>query len=67
MGDKIKTAIEIAMGKAALLDDLSPEEKEALLNKKKLEPIMVEFYRMKIGPDKLWKKLKGENASLLSD
>ena len=43
MGDKIKTAIEIAMEKAALLDDLSPEEKEALLNKKKLEPVMVEF------------------------
>jgi len=67
MGDKIKTAIEIAMEKAALLDDLSLEEKETLLNKKKLEPIMVEFYRMKIGPDELWKKLKGENASLLSD
>jgi len=65
MGDKIKTAIEIAMEKAALLDDLSPEEKEVLLNRKKLEPVMIKFYRMEIGPDELWKKLKGENASLL--
>jgi hypothetical protein len=65
MGDKIKTAIEIAMEKAALLDDLSPEEKEALIDKKKLEPTMVKFYRMEIGPDELWKKLKGENAALL--
>lgn len=34
MGDKIRTAIEIAMEKAAMLDDLSPDEKEALENKK---------------------------------
>ena len=67
MGDKIKTAIEIAMEKAALLDELSPEEKEALQNKKKLEPIMVDFYRMKIGPDELWKKFKNDNASMLSE
>lgn len=66
MGDKIKTAIEIAMEKAALLDELSPEEKEALQNKKKLEPIMIDFYRMKIGPDELWKKFKNENVPLLS-
>jgi hypothetical protein len=65
MGDKIKTAIEIAMEKAALLDDLSTEEKEALIDKKKLDPIMVKFYRMEINPDDLWKKLKGENTSLL--
>lgn len=34
MGDKIRTAVEIAMEKAAMLDDLSPGEKEALENKK---------------------------------
>ena len=67
MGDKIKTAIEIAMEKAAMLDDLSPEEKEALENKKKLEPLMAGFYREKIKPEELWRKLKGEKPSLLKE
>lgn len=65
MNDKIKTAIEIAMEKAAMLEDLSEEEKESIENKKKLNPIMVSFYRNEIGPDKLWEKLKNEKPSLL--
>jgi hypothetical protein len=67
MGDKIRTAIEIAMEKAAMLDDLSPEEKEALENKKKLEPLMAGFYGGKIKPEELWKKLKGEKPSLFKE
>ena len=30
MGDKIKTAIEIALEKAAMLEDLSEQEKEEI-------------------------------------
>jgi hypothetical protein len=65
MNDKIKTAIEIAMERAAMLEDLSEEEKESIENKKKLNPIMTGFYRNEIGPEKLWTKLKNERASLL--
>ena len=67
MGDKIRTALEIAMEKAALLDDLSPDEKETLENKKKLGPLMIGFYGEKIKPEELWKNLKGEKSSLLKE
>ena len=62
MGEKIKTAIEIAMEKAALLDELSDEEKEEIENKKKIEPIMANFYKLKLQPDDLWKQLKNEKS-----
>jgi hypothetical protein len=65
MEGKIKTAIEIAMEKAALLEDLSLEEKEEIENKKKLEPIMAGFYKTAFKPEDLWNKLKNGNPSLL--
>jgi len=65
MGEKIKTAIEIAMEKAALLDDLSDEEKEEIENRKKLEPVMSGFYKNMLKPEDLWNKLKEEKQSLL--
>jgi len=65
MEEKIKTAIEIAMEKAALLDDLSDEEKEEIENRKKLGPVMSEFYKNISKPEDLWNKLKGEKQSLL--
>lgn len=66
MDDKIKSAIELAMEKAEMLEDLSEEEKKSIKNKKKLEPIMLSFYRKKLQPDKLWDKFKGEDESLLN-
>jgi len=65
MNDKIKTAMEIAMEKAAMLEDLSEEEKERIENEKKLSPIMAGFYKNEIGPEKIWEKLKNEKLSLL--
>ena len=67
MGDRIKTAIEIAMEKAASLEDLSPEEKEVMKSRKKLEPLMKEFYNGEISPDEFWQKLKGNNTVMLSE
>ncbi len=61
--NKIKTAIEIALEKAGMLDELTDEEKENIKNKKKLDPIMINFYRSKLQPEQLWAKLKGENES----
>ena len=66
MGEKIKTAIEIAMEKASKLEDLSDTEKEAIENKKKLEPLMSGFYKTLLKPEDLWVKLKGEKQSLLN-
>jgi hypothetical protein len=66
MDDKIKSAIEIAMEKAEMLEDLSEEEKKSIKNKNKLEPIMLSFYRKKLQPDKLWDKFKDEDESLLN-
>lgn len=65
MDDKIKSAIEIAMEKAEMLEDLSEEEKKNINSRKKLDPIMLNFYRKKLQPDKLWEKFKGEDESLI--
>ena len=65
MGDKIKTAIEIALEKAAMLEDLSEQEKEEIANKKELDPLMAGFYRGNSDAEKLWSKLKGKPASML--
>jgi hypothetical protein len=64
MGDRIRTALEIAMEKASMIEDLSPEEKESLENRKKMEPVMVNFYGGKIKPEELWNKIIGEKQSL---
>jgi len=65
MGDTIKTALEIALEKAAMLDDLTEAEKEEIANKKKLEPVIAGFYKGKSGPEQLWQELKDSKASLL--
>ncbi len=65
MGDTIKTALEIAMEKAAMLDDLTDTEKEAIANKKKLEPAMANFYKGKSDPEQLWQELKEGSPALL--
>ncbi len=67
MEEKIKTAIEIAMEKASMVGELTPEEKEKIENAKKLKPLMAKFYKGKISADGLWKSLKGSNLSLLKE
>jgi len=53
------------MEKAALLEDLSYEEKQEIKNRKKLEPLMAGFYKANLKPEDLWSRLKDENLSLL--
>lgn len=65
MGDMIKTALQIALEKTAMLDDLTDSEKEEIANKKKLEPAMAGFYKGKSGPEELWQELKDGGPSLL--
>ncbi len=66
MGDKIKTAIEIALEKAAMLDELSEQEKEEIAIKKELGPLMADFYRGNLDAEKLWARLKDRPVSLLN-
>jgi hypothetical protein len=65
MGDTIKTALEIALEKAAMLDELTDKEKEEIANKKKLEPAMAGFYKGKSDPEQLWQELKDGSPALL--
>jgi hypothetical protein len=65
MGDKIKTAVEIALEKAAMLDELSEQEKEEIANKKEMGPLMADFYKGNLDSETLWARLKDRPISLL--
>ena len=64
MGEKIRTAIEIAMEKAEKLS-LSEEEKERIEIKKKIDPILARFFREELDPDGLWEELRQEKKPVL--
>jgi len=64
MGDKIRTAIEIAMEKAEKLS-LTKKEKESLELKKKIDPILARFFKEELDPENLWKELKEEKKAVL--
>jgi hypothetical protein len=65
MGDKIRTAIEIAMEKAEKLSSLSKKEKEQIAINKKIEPILARFFKGDLDPESLWKELKEEKKPIL--
>jgi len=65
MGEKIRTAIEIAMEKAEKLSALSKKEKEQIEINKKIEPILAEFFKGELDPESLWSKLKDEKKQVL--
>lgn len=64
MGDKIRTAIEIAMEKAEKLS-LTKKEKESFELKKKIDPILSRFFKGELDPENLWKELKEEKKPVL--
>ena len=65
MGEKIRTAIEIAMEKAEKLTALSKKEKEQISINKKIEPILARFFKGDLDPESLWKELKEEKKPVL--
>lgn len=65
MGDKIRTAIEIAMEKAEKLSGLSEEEKDEIKINKKIGPILSKFFKGSLDAEGLWKKLKDEKKPAL--
>jgi len=63
MGDKIRTAIEIAMEKVEKLS-LSKREKEQIEINKKIEPMLARFFKRELDPESLWKELKEEEKKV---
>lgn len=66
MGDKIRTAVEIAMEKAEKLY-LTKKEKEQIEIKRKIDPILAKFFKRELSPKNLWKKLKDERKPVLKE
>jgi len=63
--ERIRSAIEIAMEKTAGLGGLSAEEKERLRDEEWLREVLADYYRERIGPEELWRRLKEKNRERL--
>jgi len=55
----------IARERLARIGELTPEEKEKMLDSEKVNSILSEFYQGQIDPESLWKKLKEEGKPSL--
>lgn len=65
--EKVKTAFEKAMEKAAGIGELTPKEKEQLKEQEMLRILLSEFYKGNLDRDALWQKMKGTSLSLLKE
>jgi len=66
--EEMKTALEIAMEKAAEIGGLTSEEKEKMKGREKLTSVLAEFNKGEIDATELWKVLKKEgNRHLLEE
>jgi O-phosphoseryl-tRNA(Cys) synthetase len=63
--EEIKSALEIAMEKAAEIGGLTAEEKERMKDQEKLNSVLAEFNKGEIDATELWKVLKGEGKPYL--
>jgi len=64
---KIKSALEIAMEKASKISKLTPEEKEKLKAEEKIKSLLTKFYKGRLTPKDLYKKLKGSKPFALKE
>jgi hypothetical protein len=62
---KVKSALEIALGKADKLGALSIEEKEKIIDEEKVRAILKDFYQGDLDANSLWLRLKESKPSLL--
>lgn len=65
--EKVKSAFEKAMEKAAEIGELTPEEKERIKDQEKLKSLLAEFYKCQLDRDGLWQKLKGSKPAFLKE
>jgi hypothetical protein len=63
--EEIKSALEIAMEKAAEIGGLTAEEKEKMKDQEKLTSVLAEFNKGEIDATELWKVLKEEGKPYL--
>ncbi len=63
--EEIKSALEIAMEKAAEIGGLTAEEKERMRDQEKLNSVLAEFNKGEIDATELWKVLRGEGKPYL--
>jgi hypothetical protein len=55
----------IARERLAKIGELTPEEKERMLDSEKVDSLLSEFYQGQIDPESLWKRLKEEGKPSL--
>jgi hypothetical protein len=68
MGNWEKDLPPIARERLARISELTPEEKQKMLDSEKVNSLLSEFYQGQIDPESLWKRLREEGkASLLRE
>lgn len=65
--DKVKSAFEKAMERAAAMGEMTAQEKEHLQEQEKIKTILGEYYKGDLDRDGLWKKMKGSKPGLLRE
>jgi hypothetical protein len=65
--DKVKSAFEKAMERAAAMGEMSAEEKEQLKEQEKIKSILTAFFKGDLDRDGLWQKMKGSTPEVLRE
>jgi hypothetical protein len=65
MGNWEKDLPPIARERLARISELTPEEKQKLLDSEKVNSLLSEFYQGQIDPESLWKRLREEGKPSL--
>ncbi len=65
--DKVKSAFEKAMERAAGMGEPTSEEKEAIRAQEKVKSLLAAFFRRQIGREELWQQLRGADPATLRD
>jgi hypothetical protein len=65
--EKVKSAFEKAMERAAAIGEMTAEEKEQLKEQEKIKTILSEYYKDNLDRDGLWKKMKGSKPESLRE
>lgn len=65
--EKVKSAFEKAMERAAAMGEMTAQEKEQLQEQEKIKTILSEYYKGDLDRDGLWKKMKGRTPGSLRE
>jgi hypothetical protein len=65
--ERVKSAFEKAMEKAAEIADFTHEEREEMKEREKIRSLLSSFYKGDLTKDELWLQLKGSRPNLLRE